>query len=303
MEKVSGLHNVKGTYRRNRNPRSSTGEKFELYGVHMPGNISGNSRQDPGRDSYQQSSYNDDRFTSYSNKGGRVKVSGGIHSTHILFSSDIPHPEISRIHNYMKKTVRFHTDGLASNDEVAEMIGNMYEDLIALNVVSGKTHGNDPHFNRVLLRDTHTAFIMRTLDVLWYDNQMEGYEFSKSSRVKAAGLDRFVYYNAKYFYANLALQEIGDTAALSIAKGEGFSEYSVTKVRSEIHPYNYCFNNRWSFEAEHNQRASKLKTLKVYPPVDFFLFYAPNQIGSELIHTNASIDFIQSFEFYRAAKS
>jgi len=277
MDAITRLDNVTGTSRRKRSASGVSKSNSLWHDIFVQaGGGDVYEHISSGSDTFQSSAYDENIYTSYSSKNGHVKVSGGVHSTHILFSADPRHVEVTRIHNYMRKGVREYFSGMIGASQVADIIEHMYRDILAYNVTMRKTNGSDPNFNGALLRDTHSTFIMRTLETLWLDNQTEGDAYARANKGLSI-TDCFVYYNARYYHANKALQTTCDATIAGIAKKEGIPDYSVSKVRSEIHPYNYCFNSRWSYDASYDAHISKIKNTHLEPPDDFVMYFASDR--------------------------
>jgi len=302
MDAITRLENTQGASRK-RKSASNVSKSNSLWHdifVQAGGETVASEYSPPGSDTFQSSAFDEEIYTSYSNNNGHVKVSGGVHSTHILFSADPRHIGITRIHNYMKQSVREYYAGNIGTAQVADVIKCMYRDILSYNITLNKTKGSDTKFNGVLLRDTHSTFIMRTLETLWLDNQTEGDLYARANKGLSI-TDCFVYYNAKYYHANKSLQTICDKTIAGIAKEEGISNYSVSKVRSEIHPYNYCFNSRWSYDASYDAHIAKMKDTHMSPPKDFVMYFASDRFSRD-IRDNGQTYYISAMDLFHTGE-
>jgi len=123
-------------------------------------------------------------------------------------------------------------------------------------------------------------FISRALDETMRANDEEGaaYAYAKHGLpANSAG----AYYNAKYFYANKELQEIGMKAFPQVAKQEGLDSFNVQDYFKWQHAMN-CFNKSW--HQRHESVAVKMKDTGLEPPRDFMMYFTPRRFSMEEQH-------------------
>lgn len=204
------------------------------------------------------------------------RPSGGIVKTHILFADEQNHPEIIKILDFLIQGIQDYVNSGISVERIIKTIKETYRNMLAYNVAANLSDGSDPKFNEVLLRDLQATFVLRTLDELYYNgNQTEGYERARLFSLTAD--DCFVYYNAKYHYANLELQEIGRKAFEDIAKNEGLHRYHVQELYGFLQPFSYDFNSRWEHELQDTRLAVVMRSHFSKPPKDLILYYSMSQ--------------------------
>jgi len=223
-------------------------------------------------DNYQTTILDEEPYAKYCNIDGHAKVSGGVIRTHLMFCDDHSHPRIAMILDSIKQGVRDYVDSKIGATEVVEIIESIYRNILVYNVANGLTSGNDSDFNEVLLRDTQATFVTHTLDELYENgNQVEGYKYAGIEKGSNAN-DYFVYYNAKYYYANEELQEIGRLAIMRIAENQGFTHYQALDVFGFLPDYSFDFNSRWLREITNEHLAAIVKNYGANPPKDLILY-------------------------------
>jgi len=188
--------------------------------------------------------------------------------------------EMDRIESYVNQGVRDYADGKIGAGCVEKIIESIYKDLVSLSIKLGNTDGNDPKINADILSSAQGMFISRTLTETMRANDEEGaaYAYAKHGLpANSAG----AYYNAKYFYANKDLQEIGMNVFPQVAKQEGLDSFNVHDYFKWQHAMN-CFNKSW--HQRHESVAVKMKDTGLEPPRDFVMYFTPRRFSMEEQH-------------------
>ncbi|MCL2078288.1 MAG: hypothetical protein FWH17_00430 [Oscillospiraceae bacterium] len=223
--------------------------------------------------------FNEELYRQYTKPGVDVFVSSANHSPPVLLNGDKRHPEIARIIEYTNEAIRDYITGKADSATVANAIENMYRDLLAYNVSLGKTDGTDPHYNARLLYDVQGNFSRLSVVGNWLLNQADGDAYAHANYSLNQG-DRYIYYDAKYYYANLKLQEIGKAAIAGIAEEKGFSSFNVQGFYTNPHRVLYYFNDMWQHQAI-NTGITQMKNTDAAPPKDFVMFFTPRRFSQD----------------------
>jgi hypothetical protein len=175
----------------------------------------------------------------------------------------------------MSQGIKDFMAGKIGTAEITEIIENAYRDLLAYNISLGRTDGTDPHYNARLLFNTQGHFAWTARSEALLANNAEGYAYAQENFGLNPG-DRFDYYNAKYFFLNKELQEIGTAAIAQIALNEGFDFYD---VQGCINYYGSirCFSAQWQVGA----MSARMKNTDIEPPKDFVMFFTPQLFSKE----------------------
>jgi len=188
--------------------------------------------------------------------------------------------EMGRINAFTSQCVQDYIDGKIDASDVSRVIESIYNDLVSLSIALGNTDGNDSQINAEILRSAQSMFSSQAMNGAYFASQAEGLAFAKESYGLSPPNLNVLYYDAKYYYANEDLQEICKAAVSDIARDEGFADYRVQDLYDNLHPYSYCYNTRWSGDAQ-GLNIGMMKDIGSQPPRDFKMFFAPNLYSYE----------------------
>jgi len=210
--------------------------------------------------------------------GTEVFVSNANHKLPVIFGSHANYPAVRDIFNQMIKGIQDFITGSIDTDEIEKIIENAYKELLEYNISIGRTDGTDPHYNARILNNVQAHFSNQTMILMMNANWEEGRVYAKENYGLKPG-DNFVYYNAKYFFLNKELQDIGLTAISNIAQREGFDFYDAPRAHnySSLTGNDKCFNFMWSV----NLANVKINNTNQTPPKDFVMFYARTLFSQE----------------------
>ena len=214
-------------------------------------------------------------YSMFIKPGVEVFVSSVYHSPPALIGRlflDKHHPELARVEANMIQSIQDFIEGRIGAAEIKEVIERTYNDILAYNIAMGRTDGTDPHYNARILFHVQAEFSRRALSETRIANYLEGEAFAQANGLNPG--DRWVHYNARFFFANRELQEITTAAISNIVQNEGFDFFNIQGARP------HCFNFSWSNHA----RAVGISTMKdanIEPPKDFVMFFAPRLFSQE----------------------
>jgi len=217
--------------------------------------------------------FNQELIRLFVKPGVDVFVSSANHSQPAMLTTWID-SATRKIRNYMAQGVSDFITGKIGADEIMAIIENAYRELLAHNISLGNTCGTNPYYNARLLFNVQQHFESLVVMANINANKAEGSAIAKERGILCSwGHQRWVHYNAKFFFMNQDLQEIGRSAIAKIAQNEGFDFF----VNTSPGP---CFNVVWT-EGANTRGLSTMKDTGLEPPRDFTLFFTADRFSTE----------------------